>query len=261
MSDQMTTTETVRELREKLGNLSADDATFARSLIAGFEKYGSATPKQAVWLDRMLAKANGQPDTQTAAVGDLASVYAMFETAKAHLKHPAIVLGYAAGELKISVAGERSRTPGALQVKDDATGTWFGRVHQNGTFEQSRRDPPPASVVDVLRTFAADPVATAAAHGHLTGKCCFCNRKLTDERSTAVGYGKTCADHFGQPWGAKAVKLPVGVKAVTWVPEAPAPVINDASWLPADDVPDDDGDADGYGWERRAMMAVEQGSW
>jgi hypothetical protein len=29
----------------------------------------------------------------------------------------------------------------------------------------------------------------------------FCRLTLTDARSTAVGYGQTCAGHWGMPWG------------------------------------------------------------
>ena len=41
----------------------------------------------------------------------------------------------------------------------------------------------------------------AAAFGALTGRCVFCSRKLTDERSIEVGYGQTCAAREGLPWG------------------------------------------------------------
>lgn len=41
----------------------------------------------------------------------------------------------------------------------------------------------------------------AAAFGHATGKCVFCRHELTDERSVTVGYGPTCAENNGLPWG------------------------------------------------------------
>ena len=41
----------------------------------------------------------------------------------------------------------------------------------------------------------------AAAFGHLTGNCVFCDRELTDERSISVGYGPVCAKNHGLPWG------------------------------------------------------------
>jgi hypothetical protein len=47
--------------------------------------------------------------------------------------------------------------------------------------------------------------AEAASFGHSTGKCVFCRQKLTDGRSTSVGYGPTCAENNGLPWGELVV--------------------------------------------------------
>lgn len=44
----------------------------------------------------------------------------------------------------------------------------------------------------------------AAAFGHATNNCVFCARGLTDGRSVEVGYGPTCAAHYGLPWGELA---------------------------------------------------------
>lgn len=41
----------------------------------------------------------------------------------------------------------------------------------------------------------------AAKFGHLYGSCVFCSRTLTDERSITAGYGQTCAENHGLPWG------------------------------------------------------------
>lgn len=45
---------------------------------------------------------------------------------------------------------------------------------------------------------------TAGLFGDLYSRCVFCSRKLTDDRSIAVGYGPDCAEHQGLPWGEKA---------------------------------------------------------
>jgi len=145
----------------------------------------------------------------TAQVGNLSGVLALFEKAKQHLKYPAIVMSVpAAGSLaiRINVAGEQARVPGSLNVTNFEKPTegrrqWFGRIHRSGEFE--RTDAATDAIVDRLVAFAADPAGVAAEHGRLTGRCCFCNQALTDERSTAVGYGSTCADHYGLPWGAR----------------------------------------------------------
>lgn len=41
----------------------------------------------------------------------------------------------------------------------------------------------------------------AAAFGALYGKCVYCHRQLTDDRSMAVGYGSDCAAKHSLPWG------------------------------------------------------------
>lgn len=146
----------------------------------------------------------------TASVGNLGGVLGLFEKAKQHLKFPAIVLSVPAinETIRVNVAGAQAKVPGSLNVvsytQDDKYGRklWYGRVLQNGTFEQ--RSPAPA-IAERLAAFAADPVKIASEHGKLTGRCCFCNIALTDERSTAVGYGPICAQHYDLPWGEKPV--------------------------------------------------------
>lgn len=41
----------------------------------------------------------------------------------------------------------------------------------------------------------------AKMFGDLYGQCIFCGLKLTDERSITAGYGPTCAENRGLPWG------------------------------------------------------------
>ena len=152
-----------------------------------------------------IARPARAPAAPTQTVGDLARIIAMFDTAAAHLKRPAIVLeGF-----RVSRAGAASTEPGSLTITSidrthsDRFGNeardWYGRVSLDGKFQPSRRAP--ADLGDKLRAFAADPAGVAAAYGHLHGACCFCNIRLTDPRSTSVGYGPICADHFGLPWG------------------------------------------------------------
>lgn len=76
---------------------------------------------------------------------------------------------------------------------------YFGRIDERGTFHTT----PAASgsVINLVGRLGADPVTVAGEYGRLTGNCCFCGLKLTDARSTAVGYGPVCADKFGLAWG------------------------------------------------------------
>jgi hypothetical protein len=164
--------------------------------------------EQVAPLTFALGTAPRAPAAAAETVGDLSRIVAMFDRARAHLRFPAIVLD----GFRISVAGARASEPGSLTVTGvdrDVPGRfgrmerrWFGRVSLNGSFQPSRAAA--ADLGDKLRRFAADPAGEAAAYGRLHGACCFCNRALRDERSTAVGYGPDCADHYGLPWGSRA---------------------------------------------------------
>lgn len=142
-------------------------------------------------------------------VGDLSRIITMFDKAREHLKFPAIVMSVpAAGiSVRINVAGSGARFPGSLNVQSGenpglgGSRAWFGRVHKDGNYEA--RGNAENEITERLVAFAKDPLKIAAEHGRLTGRCCFCNRHLQDERSTAVGYGPTCAEHYGLEWGVK----------------------------------------------------------
>ena len=146
-------------------------------------------------------------------VGDFAGVVRLLDKASEHLRSPAIVLGVAKQldknvldyEIRICIAGEGTRDPGSLDVvrlSDDRTPepVRYGRIYNDGVFKPSRTDPPPEEVKALLRRFAAEPAKMAQAHCRLTGRCCFCNKPLRDERSTSVGYGPDCAKNFDMPW-------------------------------------------------------------
>jgi hypothetical protein len=214
MEDEMSSTDDLTALKAGVDKLPANDQGFAQSLIAQATKRGSLTEKQWYWVGK-LAERLKAPEKDTAPVtqlADLSRVLAMFDHARKHLKYPQIVLGWKdendhVQEVKLYVAGAQANVPGSVNVKDAITRQWYGRIRQDGRFEHSMKSPPPRRLVQLLQAFAKDPEAVAAEHGKLSGKCCFCNSTLTDERSTAVGYGPVCAKHFGLAWGAKKAQL------------------------------------------------------
>ncbi len=62
----------------------------------------------------------------------------------------------------------------------------------------------------LLVEFIESPSTVAARYGRLTGRCCFCSKELTDERSVSAGYGPVCAIKFGLEWGARGGGLSSG---------------------------------------------------
>lgn len=204
------TASTAETLRANLSALSASDRTFATSLLDQLARRGTLSDKQSYWLQKLAGRAASPAPAPVAVASsaEMQGVVALFDRAAKHLKYPAIVLSVAGvGAIRLNVAGERSRTPGVINVAENAPyggRRWFGRISRAGAFEPGRDDATPPALVDTLHRFACDPAGVAAEHGRLTGCCCFCNTPLTDERSTAVGYGPVCARNYGLPWGKAA---------------------------------------------------------
>jgi len=158
--------------------------------------------------------APAQPRERTA-IGDLGGIMALFEKAEKHLKRPSIVVNVPGAKdffVHLSLFGAKSKYCGDLKVssnektihpgQDFPSRDWFGSVsRERGTWFASRECRHPDLVVARLKEFAAEPARVAAEASRLLGVCCFCRHPLKDERSTAVGYGRDCAAHYGLPWG------------------------------------------------------------
>lgn len=115
------------------------------------------------------------------------------------------------GEIVISLSPDSGRNPGALYVK--LNGEYAGKVTADGVAFGLD------ALLPTLRAIEADPAGAGAAYGALRGHCSFCQTKLDDEGSLAVGYGPTCAKNYGLPHKAKGRAKSVPVVNVT-----PAPV-------------------------------------
>lgn len=203
----------VRVLRSSKGkevstSLSDDQAleiiaglgsSFAQDLAS---KRGQLSHNQLVWV-HVLAMDAAQSPQEAIGIGEFSRIYSLFGLAQQSLKRPKISLKTEdGGDVVLSVAGPRSRTPGDIHVASSrrfAEGVYFGRIDKDGKLHG--RGNVPEGVVSLLREFAANPEGVAARHGKLTGSCCFCNRALTDERSTGVGYGPICAKNYALNWG------------------------------------------------------------
>ncbi len=201
--------EQIDSLRDALPKLAGRDLEFAQSLIDQWAKRG-LSEKQKPWVTRLIERAT-KPAPEPMQIGAIEPIVALIQQAKSKLKWPSILLGDSDTQMRVSVAGSMSKCPGAINVTSidrDADGrrTWFGRIHPTGQYEPAMKlsKAETDKIGALLVCFAEDPAGVAASYGHRTGHCCFCNLKLDDERSTAVGYGKTCAKNWGMPWGSKS---------------------------------------------------------
>ncbi|MEY9560518.1 DUF6011 domain-containing protein [Sinorhizobium fredii] len=203
------------KLKEKLALLPKSDQGFAASLINQLDSKGQLSDKQWSWVERLADAIDeiGVPDftTETVDVGEVGGVIALFQKAKQHLKYPKITLQLVDGmPLQLALAGPNSKAPGTVTLTDGGPygrNTWYGRVTAEGTWQPSAKlsDGQRQALLQLLTKLSAEPAETAASYGKLTGHCCFCNSSLSDEKSTAVGYGPICAKRWGLPWGKTSI--------------------------------------------------------
>lgn len=155
----------------------------------------------SAYIIEAYRRSQPRPEAAQLDVAGLQRIFTMFTSAVANLKRPAIRLADDAGHyLHLSLAGEASKNAGCIYVKGErGTDAYYGKITPQGRFFAVSSCP--KTVEPHLLAFAADPETVAAKYGKLTGNCCFCGRKLTDDRSTEVGYGPVCAGKFGLNWG------------------------------------------------------------
>lgn len=172
--------------------------TFAASLLYQFTKNGDLSDKQWYWVEKLATPVAEAPKEQ---LGDLSGLVALFNKAKEKLKFPKITIdiGPEGFSYQFSMASEYSKNPGYIYVKRG--GLYIAKISPASVLTRGR-DCEDCDV-DNMVAFSDDPTKNATHYGQLSGKCCFCNSKLTDEKSTTVGYGKTCASNYNLPWGVK----------------------------------------------------------
>lgn len=194
----MQTQELVDGLEKVVGNLKAGDQSFAESLIAQYKRRGGLSEKQVAWVSKLTERALAPPRVEQLDCS-LAPVVQSLVYAGSKLKYPKVRLLSPAGkDLVVYIAGERSKYSGNAVVVSPGSfedRTYYGRVDQSGQFFKSNSAD--QDVVEILKRFASAPAETAAQYGKLTGNCCFCGRKLSDEKSLKNGYGPVCAVNYG----------------------------------------------------------------
>ena len=191
----------VQALATNLDKLAVSDQRFARDLIQQFHRSNRLSERQLYWVNTLTQRASMVKPA--AELVNVQKILDMFEAASLKLKRIKIKLMTAQRQpVHFSRAGQFSKYQGQIMITDGrpfGQNKFFGRIDLNGNFLPTMHAD--ESVMALVREFAADPEATAAAYGKLTGGCSFCNHSLSDPRSLAVGYGPVCAENFQLKWG------------------------------------------------------------
>lgn len=196
------------------GAITESDTEFARSLGRQWNERHSLSEKQWPWVDKLTARfqqALNPAAAEPAEVVTFPRLAETFLTAATGLKWPKLRLTTETGqELVLSRCGERSRTPGSINITDGGpygSNTFFGRINPEGAADL--RDVATADVRATLAAYNADPEAEAKVQGQRTGRCMCCGAELTDEVSIALGIGPVC----GKRWGISRKGVKAALKA------------------------------------------------
>jgi hypothetical protein len=198
--------DSVTLLRSHLAELSESDRAFAQSLLDQAERRG-LSPKQLDWVGRLAGRAT-EPRSKAIM---LKGIVAFMEHAAVLVARPHLTLRAADLDIRLSIAGPKSRTPGMINVTSADRSyderIFYGRIGFDGKFQPSLSpdQETQTAIVACLNALDANPTEAVAAYGKLTGHCSFCDLPLSDIRSLAVGYGRICARKFGLPWNGGIV--------------------------------------------------------
>lgn len=139
---------------------------------------------------------------------DMTRVVSTMRTAiDSGLRRPTVTLRCPTTRVAVRFQAVPSGNSVYVRDADRSYGGWVGTIDLNtgearwNSAATASRSDRGRGVRTVIERFAADPVAYTAECGRHSGSCCYCNRALTDARSTSVGYGPICAQRFGLPWG------------------------------------------------------------
>lgn len=174
---------------------------FARSLSEWLSRKGTLSDAQlgairrsiGREIDRATARVVEQKRLEEVApIVDTTRLAAAFAKAMQHIKSPKISLG----ELTFVPAKAESTNAGAIYVKRgrDWEAPYLGKILHGKFFASSVcRGEDQERITELIN----DPKKTAEQYGLTSGKCCLCNRTLTDGDSLRRGIGPICAERFG----------------------------------------------------------------
>ena len=187
-----------------LAALATISGDFAASLAAQNATRGLSV-KQLAWAHKLAADHQKPASAQSAVAvvfSTIASLMARLEgnrRAEGRRRAARIELRTASGGvLRLQVAGDRSKNPGAVNLTDGGpygSSTWYGSISTDGALRPSR------DMIDdvkaLLGAFDSDPMGTLSAYGHSTCQCAICGRALDNDESRTRGIGPICADRLG----------------------------------------------------------------
>lgn len=185
-------------VRHQRGNTRNEDIFLAHQYaMQTAEKYGFAILSKAISLPLLPFPC-----------GDVTKVFAEFDIRGQRLNNPVVRL--MSEELdeqfklyfyaKSEQGKKKQRDPNILVLRGDRSGE-VAHITRSGILTPINDAAIPKPVINLLFRFRDSPRETIVYYGRQLGRCSYCGRELSDERSLKVGYGKRCAESNSEQWG------------------------------------------------------------
>lgn len=193
-------------VRDKLNDR---DTTFANDLIANFKDRGLSI-KQWAWVTKLADRVTALEPVY----GNFKAIRVAFMLAGEQIKVPKIRLMSDEGRF-VQLNFYRAGTSDGYRQYDHDTikvfvDGWQGHGFRKYAGEVSDeyirpwdRERMTDDVKNVIQSLALDPMGVAKTMAARLGACLYCGQRLSDPESKRRGYGGTCADRYGMPWGKK----------------------------------------------------------
>lgn len=181
----------IAALEEARHRMDGEHQTFADCLLGQLEFKNGLTEREWFWVGELARR---YPPPQAIQLeGSFGPMVAMMVMAETRLINPQVKLqtNDEWGN-SLDVTLELNKQEGNVKVRWRSGG---GKITGDGMLVSRREVPKP--IVDMLNEFSKEPLQAIKAYARRTGRCCFCGAPLNDERSVKVGYGPTCAEHYG----------------------------------------------------------------
>lgn len=189
-------------LRATLDKLAPSDQSFAKDLLWSWDSKKKLSDKQAEWVVNLILRASTptQEVSTTKLQGE--NLWTIFKMAGDKLKYPKITVqldGVGTLALTLLRKSKYGENVSLTDGKPFGENQFYGRVSPDGVYTPHAKHSKAVIgvVTEFLNEMSVNPTETAAKYGKLSGKCMFCNSALTDENSTAAGFGPVCADNWG----------------------------------------------------------------
>jgi len=168
------------DFAQSLFNQLTTKGALSEGQVAAIEK---SIEREAGWAAERAAKEQAKPSNT--------NLHNAFSKAlESGLKRPILRLeGYT-----FSLAPESGKNAGCVYAKSEE-GSYLGKITPEGKFQSVRECSQAA--VDFVNNLGSDLFAQAVAYGKATGRCSFCARELTNEKSIELGIGPICKDKWG----------------------------------------------------------------